>query len=193
MTRIFVLCLVSFPLIFIGMMAGTGTLQELIPEIKAQFDERFHSDDPPPVTAPAYDVVDSLIMAEVERREKRVGASMDSLQTFQSRMEGERRELSRLGEEIQTLIRQFETLGASLDAKRDAERRAFAQIFSEMEPERAASIISNLETNSVEYLIRTMKRRQAAEVLALLDPARAASLSERILSSPGGKPARKTP
>ena len=124
MTRIFVLCLVSFPLIFIGMMAGTGTLQELIPEIKALFDERFRSDGPPPVTAPAYDVVDSLIMAEVERREKRVGASMDSLQTFQSRMEGERRELSRLGEEIQTLIRQFETLEASLDAKRDADRRA---------------------------------------------------------------------
>jgi len=186
MTRIFVLCLVSFPLIFVGMMAGTGTLQQLIPEIKAQYNERFRSEDPPPVAGPAYDVVDSLIMAEVELREQQVSDTLDSLQTFQGRMEGERRELSRLGEEIQTLIRELGTLEANLDQKRDAERRAFAQIFSEMEPERAASIISNLEANSVEYLIRTMKRRQAAEVLALLDPAQAASLSQRILTPPAG-------
>ncbi len=189
MTRLFVACLVLFPVIFLGMLVATGTLQEFIfPQVKSRIQEKLAGIVATPgEPAPRWDVVDSLIVAGLEERESRLAATGDSLTALQARMVTERQELARMNEEIQRLVDEMRVLETAIAERRTAERQAFAKIFDSMDPERAAQIIAYLDDESVEFLVKTLKKRQAAEVLAVLSPERAARLSETILTPTDGK------
>jgi flagellar motility protein MotE (MotC chaperone) len=187
MTKIFVLCLVLFPVIFVLMLVLTGTFQELLPVLRAQLSKKAETE---PVEAPEpfapRDVIDSLIVADFTAREARISALQDSLGVEGGQITTERQGLVQLADQIRGLIAELSALETQLDQRREKERRAFAQIFSEMDADGAARIFARLDDASVEYLMKTMKRRQAAEVLASLDPQRAANLSRVLLAPADG-------
>jgi flagellar motility protein MotE (MotC chaperone) len=189
MTRLLVISLVLFPVVFIAMLVATGTLQDLIlPKVKSRIQEKLVSAVPAPdETAPHWDVVDSLIVAGLDEREERVQASSDSLMALQARIATERRELSRMSQEIQALLGELKTFETTLEDRRESERQAFAKIFGAIDPEQAAEIIAYLDDESVEFLMKSLKKREAAEVLAGMDPARAARLSGPLLAPTDGK------
>ncbi len=189
MTRILVISLILFPLVFIGMLVATGTLQDfIVPKVKTRIQEQLAGAmSSPSEPAPHWDVVDSLIVAGLDEREKSVQAASDSLMALQERIAAERRELSRMSEEIQALLDDLMTFETTLEERRDAERQAFAKILGSIEPEQMAEIIAYLDDESVEYLVKSLKKREAAEVLAVMDPARAARLSGPMLAPTDGK------
>jgi flagellar motility protein MotE (MotC chaperone) len=185
MTKIFVACLVLFPVMFVGMLVVTGTIEDLLPIVEQEVKRvvgREPVDAAPSV--PGFDVVDSLIVADLERREASIEASLDSLEVMRDRMTTERQELERLGRNVEQVIAELRDLEERLSAQRDKERKSLARIFGEMDPERAADILALLTEDDVEFLVKSMKQRQAAEVLAMLSPGVAARVSERILNSP---------
>lgn len=185
MTKIFIACLVLFPVMLVGMLIATGTLQDLMPVVKAQVARTFgRGGEEAPVVPAGYDVVDSLIVADLERREAHVDASLDSLAAMETRLVTERQELERLGRDVAFLVEELRALEVTLQTQRDKERKTLARIFGEMEVERAANILTLLSEDDVEFLVKSMKQRQAAEVLAMLSPGVAARVSERILNKP---------
>jgi flagellar motility protein MotE (MotC chaperone) len=129
-----------------------------------------------------FDVVDSLIVADLDRRELSIGASLDSLNVMRGRMTTERQELERLSTNVELVIAELKELEARMSAERDKERKSLARVFGDMDPERAADILSLLTEDDVEFLVTSMKQRQAAEILAMLSPGVAARVSERILN-----------
>lgn len=185
MTKIFIACLVLFPVMLIGMLIATGTLQDLMPLVKSQVAGAFgrHVDEAPELPG-GYDIVDSLIVADLERRESHIEASLDSLAAMETRLVTERQELERLGRDVARLIDELRELEATLETQREKERKSLARIFGDMEAERAADILSLLGEEDVEFLVKSMKQRQAAEILAMLSPGVAARVSERILNKP---------
>jgi len=186
MTRIFVVCLVAFPLIFVGMLLATGTLQDyIVPQLSSLIDEKLGRGEEEEVD-PGFDVIDSLIVADVESREHLVEARMDSLEVIQSRIESERKELAQMSTQVQSLVNQLMALEQSLDVSRQKEKRAMAKLIGGMEPEAAAELLVALDPESQEFLIKSMPTRAAAEILGLMPRAIAAPLIAAILNPTDG-------
>ena len=183
MIRILVLCLLLFPLTFIGALVMTGTLQDyVVPQIKRSVSSRFGTGEEAIVPeTPTFPVVDSLIVAELAAREAEIAAGLDSLSTLRNSLDTERVELARLKEDVSAFVDTLRTLRGDLEAKQASQRKAMAKIFSEMEPLRAARILPLLEPEHRIFLLRSMQKRQAAQILATLDPEIAAGLSDRLM------------
>lgn len=187
MIRIVVLCLLLFPLTFVAALVMTGTLQDhVVPQIKRSVSMRLgRSADIGDEERPAFPVVDSLIVAELEARKVEITAGMDSLATLRSALGTERMELSRLKEDVSAFVDTLRALKGDLESQEASQRKAMAKIFSEMDPTRAARILPLLEPEHRLFLLRSMQKRQAAAILATLDPAVAAGLSDGIMGPEG--------
>jgi flagellar motility protein MotE (MotC chaperone) len=189
MTRIFVACLVAFPLIFVGMLAATGTLGALWSQVRVSVEETFSfggDDDAEEAETPGYGVLDSLVVADVEARERHVESAMDSMEVIQTQIATERQELAHLSSEIQGLVAQLMSMEQSMEVTRQREKKAIAKIVGNMEPEAAAMILNALDPEATEFLIKSIPARQAAEILALMPPQTSAPMIDRILNPRDG-------
>jgi flagellar motility protein MotE (MotC chaperone) len=181
MTKIFILCLVLFPLIFVGVLVATGTLADLTPSVREEIAKKLTGKDPVVMAAASTDEIDSLLTKALTEREAATKRALDSLSVMQGRLETERRELERFREEIEGMAGSVDSLRGSMQAAREKERKSIASIVGQMEPERAADLLAMLDASSREFLVRSMKTRQAAEVLGLLPVEVAAPLVEAAL------------
>lgn len=187
MIRVIVLCLMLFPLTFVAALVMTGTLQDhVVPQIKRSVSARFGGEEGEAIETPAFPVVDSLIVAELETRREAISVGMDLLATLRRALDTERGELARLRDDVSAFVDTLRALKGDLESREASQRKAMAKIFSEMDAERAARILPLLQPEHRLFLLRSMQKRQAAAILASLDPELAAGLSDGIMNPEDG-------
>ena len=169
-----VVILLSFPLVFFGILLGTGNARlEFGPALKEVIDENKLE------LTKVSPKLDSLSVrnlktfqamvresADLEKERQRLQDEHRSLEMFQNDLEAKKAELRKEHQQIENLVSQSDTLSRKKAAQQAVQ---LAKVYSAMRPAEAAQIISTLKDELAARILDGISDdRQKAKILAAL-------------------------
>lgn len=167
MKTVIIMSVITFVLIFGGIVYTTGMLE---------------------------DVIKSSTMAIIQPDKPDLDRILTGLQTEQDQVEKEKAEVDRKLEELkieqkfiaeekiklQGILAEIVVLNAEYIVSRDESSAKLAKLYESMKPAKAAPILASLDLEITYEIISNMKERQAAKIMSYLSPDLAAKISSKM-------------
>jgi len=114
-------------------------------------------------------------------------AKLRDLEEREQKLEKREADLKLLEQEIEKRLKELKTLQSALEGpvkKANAEYQGRFQhlvgVYSSMEPQRAAILLSKMDEATVERLFANMKSKKVAKILSFMEPDKAARISSSL-------------
>jgi len=184
-----VVSLITFPILYIGMLFVTGSLRieygfkekDETPQIKVE--EIRHNARRDSLAAQNTKVFQAAEQerAELVKEQERLADQYKRLEMLQSEIEAQQAEIARQREEIIKEREKIEAGKAAAANKEDPSVKKLAQIYEAMKPAEAAGILETLPDAQVAAILSKMSdNRQKGKILALLNKEKTARINKLI-------------
>jgi len=167
MKTVIIMSVVTFIMIFGGIIYATGMLEGVI---KASSMAIIQPD------TPDFD----RVLAGLQTEQDRVAAESEEVDRKLEELMIEQKFVAEEKIKLQNILAEIVELNAEYVDKRDESSAKLAKVYESMKPAKAAPILASLELDVTYEIISNMKERQAAKILSYLNPELAAKISSRM-------------
>lgn len=114
---------------------------------------------------------------ELKEREERVSKQEKDLAPLQKEIDAKLEELNTLQTRLTVFAKQLAEREKALN---DAKMKHLVDLYSAMEPARAALIMQQLNMETVVRILANMKGKVAGKIVAMMEPGKGATISEKL-------------
>ncbi len=169
MKSVAVISLVTFVLIFGGMLLLTSHLQKTVEQ-----EESF------PQLSPDDYVAAERLLADMAIERDRLQHEKEKLLALEQKLAVEEKIIDQTKLKLEEVIVQLRTEQKIYNEAKEKSARKLAKMYEAMKPNKAAPILSSLDMEIILEIITRMKEKQAAKILSYMDAGLAARISTRM-------------
>ncbi len=169
MRSVVFISLVTFVLIFGGMMMLTTHLQRILPEVKAE-----------PQLGPEDYAAAERLFQDLAIERDRIQREKEQILSLKQQLVVEEKLIDETRQKLEQVITQLREEQQIYNDEKEKSALKLAKMYEAMKPVRAAPILSALDMDIILEIMSRMKEKPAAKILAQMDAGLAARISSHM-------------